>query len=145
MFIVRQLGWLASPADLDATVERLKEVKSIGMDAGLDFHGRVHKPMAKQLARKLEPHSPLFIEEPMLPGQIEELKKLYAQTTIPIAVSLLEDGGMLGETCVLIAVLRPSLPQLGERLLTRQDVRPYLEAGCIDIIQPDIAHCASSC
>lgn len=92
MFLVRQLGWLASPADLDATVERLKEVKSIGMDAGLDFHGRVHKPMAKQLARKLEPHSPLFIEEPMLPGQIEELKKLYAQTTIPIAVSLLEDG-----------------------------------------------------
>lgn len=80
------LKWLASPADLDATVERLKEVKSIGMDAGLDFHGRVHKPMAKQLARKLEPHSPLFIEEPLLPGQIEELKILYAQTTIPIAV-----------------------------------------------------------
>jgi galactonate dehydratase len=80
------LKWLASPADLDATVERLKEVKSIGMDAGLDFHGRVHKPMAKQLARKLEPHSPLFIEEPLLPGQIPELKMLYAQTTIPIAV-----------------------------------------------------------
>lgn len=86
------LGWLASPSDLDATVERLKEVKSIGMDAGLDFHGRVHKPMAKQLARKLEPHSPLFIEEPMLPGQIEELKKLYAQTTIPIAVCLRAPG-----------------------------------------------------
>lgn len=34
-----QLGWLASPEDLKATVERLKEVKSIGMDAGLDFHG----------------------------------------------------------------------------------------------------------
>lgn len=46
---------------------------------------------------------------------------------------------------MLMAVLRLSLPQLGERLLTRQDVRPYLEAGCIDIIQPDIAHCASSC
>lgn len=30
--------------------------------------------------------------------------------------------------------------QLGERLFTRLDVRPYLEAGCIDIIQPDIAH-----
>ena len=31
-------------------------------------------------------------------------------------------------------------PGLGERLFTRQDVRPYLEAGCIDIIQPDVAH-----
>lgn len=45
------LGWLASPANLQATVERLKEVKSIGMDAGLDFHGRVHRPMAKQVRR----------------------------------------------------------------------------------------------
>lgn len=51
-----------------------------------DFHGRVHKTLAKQLARALEPHRPLFIEEPLLPGQVEELKKLYAQTTIPIAV-----------------------------------------------------------
>lgn len=70
--------------------------------------------MAKQLARMLEPHQPLFIEEPLLPGQIEELKKLYAQTTIPIA--------------------------LGERLFTRQDFRPYFESGCIDICQPDISH-----
>lgn len=51
-----------------------------------DFHGRVHKTLAKQLARKLEPHQPLFIEEPLLPGHVEELKKLYQQTTIPIAV-----------------------------------------------------------
>ena len=70
--------------------------------------------MAKQLARRLEPHQPLFIEEPLLPGHIEELKTLYSQTTIPVA--------------------------LGERLFTRQDVRPYFEAGCIDIIQPDLAH-----
>jgi L-alanine-DL-glutamate epimerase-like enolase superfamily enzyme len=33
-----------------------------------------------------------------------------------------------------------SFCQLGERLFTRQDVRPYFEAGCIDIIQPDLAH-----
>lgn len=45
--------------------------------------------MAKQLARMLEPHAPLFIEEPLLPGHIEELKKLYQQTTIPIAVRVL--------------------------------------------------------
>ncbi|KAK4700614.1 galactonate dehydratase, partial [Phenoliferia sp. Uapishka_3] len=134
MNAVESLAWLDSPHALEATVQRLKEVKSIGIDVGLDFHGRVHKTLAKQLARALEPHQPLFIEEPLLPGHVEELKKLYAQTTIPIA--------------------------LGERLFTRQDVRPYLEvsrpivcymdsvftppslpqAGCIDIIQPDISH-----
>lgn len=70
--------------------------------------------MAKQLARALEPHRPLFIEEPLLPGQVNELAKLYLQTTIPIA--------------------------LGERLFTRQDCRPYFKAGVIDIIQPDISH-----
>jgi hypothetical protein len=53
-----------------------------------DFHGRVHKGMAKQLAQLLEPHRPLFIEEPLLPGHVNELKDLYNKTTIPIAVSL---------------------------------------------------------
>ncbi|TXT15673.1 hypothetical protein VHUM_00176 [Vanrija humicola] len=114
MNATESIGWLDSPHALDETVKRLAEVKSLGLDAGLDFHGRVHKPMAKQLAQQLEPHRPLFIEEPLLPGYVNELKDLYNKTTIPIA--------------------------LGERLFTRLDVRPYFEAGCIDIIQPDIAH-----
>jgi galactonate dehydratase len=114
MNAVESLGWLDSPSKLNDTVERVKQVKSTGLDVGLDFHGRVHKPLAKQLARLLEPVQPLFIEEPLLPSHVNELKTLYQQTTIPVA--------------------------LGERLFTRQDVRPYLEAGCIDIIQPDIAH-----
>lgn len=114
MNATESLAWLDSPSALLDTAERLRQVRSLGLDAGLDFHGRVHRPMAKQLAALLEPHTPLFIEEPLLPSLIPELTTLYARTTIPIA--------------------------LGERLFTRQDVRPYLEAGCIDIIQPDIAH-----
>ena len=43
--------------------------------------------MAKQLAKLLEPHRPLFIEEPLLPGHPKEMKDLYDKTTIPIAVS----------------------------------------------------------
>ncbi|KAJ7461157.1 enolase C-terminal domain-like protein [Mycena latifolia] len=114
MNAVESLGWLDSPSALEGTIERVKQVRSIGLDVGLDFHGRVHRPLAKQLAKALEPHHPLFIEEPLLPGQQEEIKMLYAMTSIPIA--------------------------LGERLFTRQDVRPYFEAGCIDIVQPDLAH-----
>ncbi|KAJ9109755.1 hypothetical protein QFC19_001985 [Naganishia cerealis] len=114
MNAVESLGWLDSPHALEATVQRLKDVKSVGIDVGLDFHGRVHKTLAKQLAAALEPHKPLFIEEPLLPGHVPEVKELYRKTNIPIA--------------------------LGERLFTRQDVRPYFEAGCIDIIQPDISH-----
>lgn len=88
MNATESIGWLDSPHALDETVKRLAEVKSIGLDAGLDFHGRVHKAMAKQLAQQLEPHRPLFIEEPLLPGHVNELKDLYNKTTIPIAVRL---------------------------------------------------------
>ena len=108
------LGWLDSPSKLEECVARLKTVKALGLDAGVDFHGRVHKPMAKQLAAALEPHHPLFIEEPLLSEHIEGIKAIAAQTYCPIA--------------------------LGERLHSRWEVRPFLEAGCVDILQPDISH-----
>ncbi|KAI1118480.1 galactonate dehydratase [Nemania sp. NC0429] len=108
------LNWVDSPSSLDAAVERLKIVKSLGLDAGLDFHGRVHKAMAKQLASALEPLRPLFIEEPLLSEHPEAIKQLSGLTTIPIA--------------------------LGERLYTRWDVKRFLEDASIDILQPDVAH-----
>ncbi|KAK2927104.1 Mandelate racemase/muconate lactonizing enzyme, C-terminal [Fusarium oxysporum f. sp. vasinfectum] len=85
MNATEDLGWIDSPSALDSTVERLKQVKALGLDAGLDFHGRCHKAMAKQLARALEPHRPLFIEEPILVEHPEAIKKLSDQTVIPIA------------------------------------------------------------
>ncbi|KAI6778152.1 uncharacterized protein J7T54_007198 [Emericellopsis cladophorae] len=108
------LGWLDSPSALDACVERVKIVKATGMDAGVDFHGRVHRPMAKQLAALLAPCRPLFIEEPLLSEHIEGIKAFSQSTTTPVA--------------------------LGERLHSRWDVKPYLEAACVDILQPDISH-----
>ncbi|PUU80476.1 enolase C-terminal domain-like protein [Tuber borchii] len=115
MNATEDLGWLDSPSALQSSVERLKAVKAVGLDAGLDFHGRIHKPMAKQLAKLLEPHQPLFIEEPLLSEHPEAVKHFSQQTTIPIA--------------------------LGERLYHRWDIKPFLEASSIDILQPDISHC----
>ncbi|KAE8388124.1 enolase C-terminal domain-like protein [Aspergillus alliaceus] len=74
-----------SPSAIDSCVERLKQVKALGVDAGLDFHGRLHKPMAKQLAKALEPYRPIFIEEPLLCKHPEALKQLSDLTAIPIA------------------------------------------------------------
>lgn len=114
MNATEDLNWVDSPAALESCVDRLKAVKALGLDAGLDFHGRLHKPMAKQLAKALEPHKPLFIEEPLLVEHPEGLKQLSNLTTIPIA--------------------------LGERLYHRWDAKRFLEEGMIDILQPDIAH-----
>jgi len=108
------LRWLDSPKALDDVGERIISVQSKGMDAALDFHGRVHKPMARQLAALLEPLRPLFIEEPLLSEQPEGLRQLAAQTSIPIA--------------------------LGERLYSRWDFKPFFEGAILDIAQPDVAH-----
>jgi galactonate dehydratase len=109
-----ELKWLASPRDLDAVVARAAAVKAEGLDIGLDFHGRVHKPMARRLAERLQEIEPLFIEEPLLSENIEGLEQLSRMTNIPIA--------------------------LGERLFTRWDFKPFLERGIVDIIQPDLSH-----
>jgi galactonate dehydratase len=114
MNATEDLGWIDSPRALDATLERVAAVREIGMDVGLDFHGRVHRPMAKRLARELEPLKPLFIEEPLLSENLEGLKELCAMTAIPIA--------------------------LGERLYDRWDFKPVFEARCADIVQPDLSH-----
>lgn len=86
MNATEDVDWLDSPAIIDAAVDRLRLVKATGLDAGLDFHGRLHKPMAKQLAKALEPHRPLFIEEPILVEHPEALKQLAGLTSIPIAL-----------------------------------------------------------
>ncbi|QIW96107.1 hypothetical protein AMS68_001625 [Peltaster fructicola] len=115
MNATEDIGWLDSPQALKSSVERLKTVKALGMDAGIDFHGRLHKPMAKQLIKMLEPYEPLFIEEPLLSEHPEGIKELYGITHCPIA--------------------------LGERLYSRWDFKRFLETACVDIIQPDISHC----
>lgn len=115
MNATEDVGWLDSPSTLDACLERVKVVRRLGLDAGVDFHGRVHKPMAKQLAKLLEPERLLFIEEPLLSENIEGIQELSQHVSTPIA--------------------------LGERLHSRWDVKRFLEARCVDVLQPDICHC----
>ncbi|KAK9360807.1 enolase C-terminal domain-like protein [Lipomyces starkeyi] len=113
------VGWLDAPASLDSAADRLATVRSLGMDAGVDFHGRIHKPMAKQLAKLLKEHRPMFIEEPLLSENHEGIAELSQLTTTPIA--------------------------LGERLHSRWDVKKFLNPTTIDILQPDISHIYAIC
>jgi galactonate dehydratase len=84
------------------------------MDVGVDFHGRIHRAMAKQLISAVEPLRPLFIEEPVLSEHPEALAAVTAGSRVPIA--------------------------LGERLYSRWDFKPFFEAATVDIIQPDLSH-----
>jgi galactonate dehydratase len=102
------------PLRIADVVARVQAVQAVGMEVGLDFHGRLHRAMAKQLAKELEPLGLMFIEEPVLSENAETLKQLAAHVTTPIA--------------------------MGERLYSRWDFKPFLESGAVDIIQPDLSH-----
>ncbi len=102
---------------VDAVLERVAAIReACGKYFGIaiDFHGRVHKPMAKVLAKKLEEFDPMFIEEPVLCENMECFAEIAAACNIPIAT--------------------------GERLFTKYDFKRLLQAGGVDIIQPDLSH-----
>lgn len=107
-------AWLESPRALDEVLRRAEAVQAEGLDVALDFHGRVHKPMAKQLLAMLGPLRPLFVEEPLLSDHPEAIRELASGTSVPLA--------------------------LGERLFSRWDFKPFLASGFIDVIQPDLSH-----
>ena len=109
-----ELDWLGTPRLFDEVIERVKAVQAEGMDVGLDFHGRIHKAMAKQLAKALEPLGLLFIEESLLSENPEGLTQLAGLVSTPIAI--------------------------GERLYSRWDFKAFLASGVVDIIQPDLSH-----
>ena len=112
-----ELQMIDSYEKVDAVLERVAAIReACGKYFGIavDFHGRVHKPMAKVLAKKLEEFDLMFIEEPVLCENMDEFKEIRRAANIPIAT--------------------------GERLFTKYDFKRLLEAGGVDIIQPDLSH-----
>jgi galactonate dehydratase len=97
-----------------ANVSAIREAVGPHFGIGVDFHGRVHKPMAKVLFKELEPHRLMFVEEPVLSEYAECLREFATLANIPIA--------------------------LGERLCSRWEFKKILEGGYVDIIQPDPSH-----
>ncbi|KON64047.1 D-galactonate dehydratase [Komagataeibacter europaeus] len=112
-----EMQFIDSHEKVDAAIARVAAIRdAVGpyIGIGVDFHGRVHKPMAKVLARELQPFDLMFIEEPVLSENFDALPEITAHCSAPIA--------------------------LGERLFSRWDFKKILEQGCVDIIQPDPSH-----
>jgi galactonate dehydratase len=95
-------------------VQAVRDAVGPNIGIGIDFHGRVHKPMAKVLIKELEPYKLMFIEEPVLSEHTGSLLDVMRNTPTPIA--------------------------LGERLYSRWDFKDIIASGAIDIIQPDPSH-----
>lgn len=102
----------------EAIVERFSRIRDFvgkGIDIAVDFHGRVSPAMSVRLLKELEPYYPLFVEEPVLPENVDEMVRVSRSTTIPIAA--------------------------GERLFTKFGFRELIEKSAVSVVQPDLCHC----
>ena len=117
MNVCSEMEWIDTAkkvSDCIGAIEVVLDAIGIDMGLGIDFHGRVHKGMAKGLMQDLEHLKPMFIEEPVLPENLEVFSILSQYTSTPIAT--------------------------GERLCSRWDYKPLFNQGAVDIIQPDLSH-----
>ena len=118
MNATEELHYIDAYVKIEEVVERVASIRErFGnkLDIGIDFHGRVHKPMAKVLAKALEPYHPMFLEEVVLPENEEHFKEVAQLVATPLAT--------------------------GERLYTRWQFKTLFQQGAIDVIQPDVALC----
>ncbi|WP_010166629.1 galactonate dehydratase [Candidatus Epulonipiscium viviparus] len=116
MFVpVRHIDSMKMVKDYIRTFSYVREVAGDDLDIAIDFHGRISPAMAPVLCRELEPFHPMFIEEPVLPENVDALVKVADKTTIPIAA--------------------------GERIFTTFGFRELIEKQAINIVQPDLCHC----
>ena len=83
-------------------------------DIMLEMHGRFNPATAILMANRLEKFRLAWVEEPVPPENLPELKRVAERVSTPIAV--------------------------GERLHTMNEFRPLFDLYAVDIIQPDISH-----
>ncbi|MDO6732826.1 mandelate racemase/muconate lactonizing enzyme family protein [Marinovum sp. 2_MG-2023] len=83
-------------------------------EIAFDAHAKITEPIrALQLANALAPYDPMFLEEPLRPEHMPAWGALRSQMSIPLAT--------------------------GESLYNRFEFLALLNAGGVDVIQPDIA------
>ncbi len=108
---------IETPAFIDRATEGFAALREAGgdkVDIGIDFHGAISPQTAKVLIRALEPHQPMFIEEPVPCQNVEVMAEIARSTPLPIAT--------------------------GERIFTKWGFREILEKGAASILQPDLCH-----
>ena len=113
----RETEWLPT-----STFDRIAEFFAAGREAvgpefeiAVDCHGRLNPADAIQLCDALAPYKLMFIEEPVPPEDPRALREVTARSTTRIAS--------------------------GERLSSIYEVRPFLDARSLAILQVDLANC----
>lgn len=85
------------------------------LEIGIGTHGQFSTAVAIRVAKELEPYSPYWFEEPVPPENVDEMARVAAHTSIPIAT--------------------------GERLVTKFEFAQVLQKQAAQIIQLDLGQC----
>jgi len=85
------------------------------LEVALGTHGQLTTYTAIRVAKALEQYDPFWFEEPVPPENVDEMARVAAHTSIPIAT--------------------------GERLLTKYEFVEVLAKQAAQIIQLDVGHC----
>jgi galactonate dehydratase len=105
--------------DIDRVARMMEALRAaVGPDVEVmvDFHGRpASAAAALAYVEALAPYRPLFVEEPLPPGETAALAVVASRTSVPLAT--------------------------GERLIDLAEFHDLLAARAVSIIQPDICHC----
>lgn len=113
----RPARYVESPAMVRYAAEEFGELRKAAgedVDIAIDFHGAISPALAKVLIKALEPHAPMFIEEPCQCQNHEVMAEIARGTHLPIAT--------------------------GERVFTKWGFREVLEKRAATILQPDLCH-----
>lgn len=93
----------------------LREAVGESVDIMIDFHGRPGSVAAAlQYIAALEPFNPLFVEEPVQPGDTEAMQLVAERAKCPVAT--------------------------GERLIGYREFEPLIQRRAVAVLQPDLNH-----
>ena len=92
----------------------IREAVGPHFDFVLEAHRGMTKPEAIAFGTEVARYRPMVLEDPMTPDNIDSMAEIAAKVPVPIAT--------------------------GERLFTKYDFKRLLQAGGVDIIQPDLSH-----
>ena len=95
--------------------ESIRNAVGNALEVGIGTHGQLTTYSAIRVADYLEPYHPFWFEEPVPPENVDEMARVAAHTSIPIAT--------------------------GERLVTKYEFLQVLEKRAAQILQLDVGQC----
>ncbi len=113
----KPMRYIETPAAVEYAAEQFAEMRRAAgkdVDIAIDFHGAISPATAKLLIKALEPHQPMFVEEPCQAQNHDVMAEIARSTHIPIAT--------------------------GERVFTKWGFLEVLQKRAATVLQPDLCH-----